>query len=217
MLKLLNKEIKLSASPLSFFFLAAALLTFVPGYPLLIGAFFITLGIFYSFQSMRENNDLGYSLLLPLEKSDFVKGKFAFSLFTELCGFVLMTVFTLIRMLFLSGAAVYKSNPLMSANLVFLGFALFVFGIFNLVFIGGFFKTAYYFGKPFIIYVVICMLTVAAAEALYHFPRLEKLNSLGFENLPLQLALLCVGALLFSLLTAIGYKKSVNRFMKIDL
>ena len=50
MKNLLIKEVRLAASPLAFFFLAAAFMTMLPGYPILMGAFFICMGIFHSFQ-----------------------------------------------------------------------------------------------------------------------------------------------------------------------
>ncbi len=217
MTNLLYKELKLSASPLSYIFVAAALLTFVPGYPILLGAFFTTLGIFYSFQAMRENNDIPYSLLLPVAKTDVVKSKFAFTVLIECGSFVLMTAITLIRMLCLKDAAVYTSNALMCANLTFLGFALLLFGLFNFVFVGGFFKTAFYFGKPFIAYCVVSFLTIGMAETLHHIPGLETLNSFGFAPFLPQGAVLCAGALAFAALTGFGLKRSKRRFEKIDL
>ena len=75
---LLRKEMRLSASVLSYVFIAFAFLTMLPGYPILCGAFFITLGIFHSFQTAREANDIVFSALLPIAKKDVVKGKFQF-------------------------------------------------------------------------------------------------------------------------------------------
>ena len=49
-------------------------MTLLPGYPILCGVFFITLGIFQSFQSAREANDIVFSALLPIAKRDVVKG-----------------------------------------------------------------------------------------------------------------------------------------------
>ncbi len=217
MKKLLYKEIKLAASPLSFIFIAAAFLTFVPGYPILLGACFTNLGIFYSFQTTRENNDISFSLLLPVAKADAVKSKFAFTVLIECCSFVLMTVITLIRMLFLKDFAVYTSNALMCANLTFLGFALLIFGLFNAVFLGGFFKTAYYFGKPFIKYCIAALVVIAAAETLHHLPGLDSVNAFGFDGLFPQIAVLGGGVLLFAVLTVFGLKKSEKSFERIDL
>lgn len=73
--KLLRKEIKLAASPLSYFFLAFTLMTFIPGYPILVNQFFICLGIFQTFQNGRESNDIIYSVLLPISKKSIVKAR----------------------------------------------------------------------------------------------------------------------------------------------
>ena len=217
MKNLFYKERKLAASPLSRLFVAAAFLAFVPGYPILLGAFFTTLGIFYSFQTMRENHDLQYSLLLPVSKSEIVRGKYAFCVYIELCSFCLMTLITLIRMLLLKDAAVYTANALMCANLSFLGFALLIFGLFNAVFVGGFFKTAYYFAKPFIAYCALSLLTIAAAETLHHLPGLEALNAFGFEQPLLQSGVLCFGLASFAALTLLSRKRAERALENVDL
>lgn len=214
---LLRKEMKLAASPLSYFFLLAAFLTLVPGYPILLGAFFTTLGIFYSFQSTRENNDISYTLLLPVAKADAVKGKFAFVLLLELCSFLVMAVLTLLRMTVLKTATVYTENALMCANLNYLGFALLIYGLFNFIFVRGFFKTAYYFGKPFILYIIIQFLVIFIAEALRHIPGLESLNAFAFSPIAPQLISLLVGVLAFSLLTVFAIRQSIRFFASIDL
>lgn len=217
MKKMLAKEIRLAASMLSFLFIAGALLTFIPGYPVLVGIFFTTLGIFYSFQSMRENNDIQYSMLLPAAKADIVNAKYVFTVFIELCSFLVMTVITLIRMTLLKDAPVYIENPLMCANLTALGFALILYACFNLIFLAGFFRTAYYFGKPFVTYIVIAFLVVGLAETLHHLPGLEALNAFGFDPLLPQLLVLCFGAVLFAVLTLLSLKISRRRFEAIDL
>ena len=166
---------------------------------------------------MRENNDIRYTLLLPVSKSDVVRSKFEFVVFIEACSFALMTVITLIRMIFLTDAVVYVSNALMCANLSFLGFALLIFGLYNFVFVCGFFKTAYYFGKPFITYIVVSLIVIVFAETLHHLPGLESVNSFGFGEIIPQAVILCVGALSFALLTLAAVKKSVKSFDRIDL
>lgn len=214
---LLNKEMRLGASILSYLFLGFALMALIPGYPILCGVFFITLGLFQSFQSAREANDIVYSALLPIAKRDVVKGKFLFCSLIELCGFAGMAALTLLRMTVLSGAAVYRENALMNANPFFLGAALLLFGVFNLIFVAGFFKTAYKFAKPFVSYIVVCFLLIGLAEAAHHVPGLEALNAFGFEHAALQLPLLAGGALAYGLLTWLGYRLACVRFDRIDL
>ena len=55
---LLKKEIRLSSLLLTYLFIGFGAMTLLPGYPILCGAFFITLGIFQSFQSACEANDI---------------------------------------------------------------------------------------------------------------------------------------------------------------
>ena len=214
---LLKKEMRLSALLLTYLFIGFAFMTMLPGYPILCSVFFINLGIFQSFQSAREANDIVFSALLPVAKRDVVRGKYQFSVMIELCGFALMAVLTLVRMTALSDAAVYRQNALMNANPFYLGCALVIFGVFNLIFLGGFFRTAYSLGKPLITYIIVNFLLIGIAEALHHFPGMEALNAFGFDHIGLQLSTLLAGAILYILLTVMSYNKACENFERIDL
>jgi len=214
---LLKKEMRLSALLLTWLFLGFAFMTLLPGYPILCGVFFITLGIYQSFQSAREAGDVVYSVLLPVAKRDVVRGKYRFVMLIELLGFALMAVLTVLRMTLLRDANVYRQNPMMNANPFYLGMVLLLFGMFNVIFVGGFWKTAYRIGKPFVIYVVAGFLTIGAAEALHHVPGLEALNAFGFDHIALQLSLLFCGALLYAGMTYLSCQKACADFEKIDL
>ena len=214
---LLRKEMRLSALLLTYLFIGFAVMTMIPGYPILCGTFFITLGIFQSFQSAREANDIVFSVLLPVAKRDVVKGKYQFVLLIELCGFFLMGALTVLRMTVLADAAVYRQNPLMNANPFFLGMVLVIFGLFNVIFLGGFFRTAYKIGMPFVLYIAAAFLTIVAAEALHHIPGLEPLNAFGLDHFGMQLALLLAGVMLYIAMTYLSYRKACADFEKIDL
>lgn len=214
---ILKKEMRLSASILSYLFIFFGLMFFLPGYPIICSVLFVSLGIFQSFQNARETNDIVFSVLLPIRKIDVVKGKFIFSCFIELCSIILMTIATLIRMTALKDVKVYQDNALMNANLFALGIALFAFGIFNLVFICGFFKTSYKLGKPFITYFICAFVIIEISESLHHIPNLESLNAFGADHFTLQLTLLGVGALLYILLTALSYHRACLYFENVDL
>ncbi|MEE3311988.1 MAG: ABC-2 transporter permease, partial [Acutalibacteraceae bacterium] len=177
---LLKKEMRLSALLLTYLFIGFGVMTLVPGYPILCGAFFITLGIFQSFQSAREANDIVFSALLPIAKRDVVKGKYQFTALIELAGFAVMAVLTLVRMTVLADAVIYRQNALMNANLFFLGCVLLIFGLFNAIFLGGFLKTAYKLGKYFVIFIAVCFVVIFLAEAAHHVPGLGALNAFGF-------------------------------------
>lgn len=217
MRNIMRKEMRLSTLAIVYFFIIFGLMFLLPGYPVLCGAFFLTLGLYQNFRYARECNDIVFSALLPIAKQDVVKGKFAFSCLIEMCSFVIMLAATLIRMTALSDSPVYRSNALMNANFFALGMALVLFGIFNLVFIGNFFRTGYKTGKPFIVYIVICFVIIGIAEALHHFPDLGALNAFGFEHFGLQTCTLIAGALCYIGLTILSYRKSCYNFERIDL
>ncbi len=217
MRNVLRKEMRLSASVLSYLFILFGLMFLLPGYPVLCGAFFVALGLFQSFQTAREANDIVFSALLPIAKRDVVKGKYLFVCLIEGCAFLLMALAVLLRMTVFSQSVVYRHNALMNANLFALGMACVICGLFNWIFVGGFFRTAYRFARPFVTFIVAAFLVVFAAEALHHIPGLEALNAFGTEHLALQAALLASGILLFLLLTGLSCRKACRDFENIDL
>lgn len=214
--RLLTKELKLFSAPLTYFFLAFSLMTLIPGYPILMGSFFVCFGIFQSFQLGRETNDVLYTVLLPIKKSDAVKARFEFVVLIELMGFVLMAILTAVRMTVLSGAAPYVQNPLMSANPVYLAFVLIIYAAFNLIFVRQFYKTAYKIGKPFIIFIVAALIITGIAEALHYLPGLSFLNAVSGEGMTTNYLILAAAAVVYALVTYLAYKASCYSFESVD-
>ena len=217
MSKLLKKELRLAASPLSYWFLAFALMAMIPGYPILVGGFFVCLGLFQSYQNAREQNDVIYTALLPVRKSDIVRAKVAFTALIECIAWGLSAVLTLVRMTALNTASVYTQNAMMNANLVYLGWLAVLFGLFNVIFVRGYFKTAYKLGKPFLLFGVFSFLVIAAAEILHHLPGLTWLNTTGFDHFGGQLACLLGGILLYLVLTGLTLSLSFRSMERLDL
>ena len=217
MSKLLNKEMRLAASPLSYWFLAFALMTMIPGYPILVGGFFVCLGLFQSYQAAREQNDVIYTALLPVRKADFVRAKFAFTVMIECIAWLLCAVLTLVRMTALADAPVFTQNPMMNANLVYLGWLAVLYGLFNLIFVRGFFRTVYKLGRPFLIFAITGFLAVGAAEVLHHLPGLAWLNATGFDHAAGQVVFLCAGITLYLVMTGYALHASVRSMETLDL
>lgn len=217
MRNILRKEMRLSASILSYLFIPFGLMFLLPGYPILCGAFFVSLGLFQSFQSAREANDIVFSALLPVAKKDVVRGKYLFVCLIETCALILMAVAVILRMTVFSESVVYRSNALMNANFFALGMACVCFGLFNWIFVGGFFKTAYQFARPFVIFILTAFLVITAAETLHHVPGLEALNAFGTDHIVMQMLLLMAGVVLYLLTTVFSCRRACEHFEKIDL
>lgn len=214
MKNLLKKEFTLTASSLAYIFIAFTLMVFIPQYPILVGAFFVCFGVFQSFQKAREANDILFSTLLPVKKTDIVKVKYLFAVCIQCAALLLMCVFVVIRLLALNKVAPYSINTLMNANLCYLGFVLIVFSWFNIFFVGGFFKTAYKIGIPFLTFGIATLLTVVVGEALHFIPGLGVLND-GFHFS--HLIVLGVGLVLYVAGTIISLITSQRRFERIDI
>ncbi len=215
--KLLNKEIKLASSPLSYIFVAFSLMVFIPGYPITVGPFFVCLGLFYTFQNGRESDDIIYSVLLPIAKRDVVTARFVFVVFIQLVAGMLMLVFTVVRMTLLKDAVPYVTNPLQNANLFFIAYSLLIFSLFNLVFVRGYFRTGYYFAKPFLAFIVLAMIVVIAVEVLHHIPGLMFLSETGFVHRGAQLCAFAAGVLTYALTSFFACRSAQRVFERIDL
>ena len=215
--KLLGKEIKLAASPLSWLFISFALMAFIPGYPILVGAFFVCFGIFQSVQSGRENNDILYTVLLPVSKTDAVKAKYRFAVLIEMLAFAVSAIITMIRMTLMTQTTPYVTNPMMNANQAYLAYMLLIFALFNWVFLGGFFKTAYKFGFPFVLFIVISFLLIIAAEVLHHIPGLEFLNRTDTLGSTTMWTILAAAVGIYVIVTFISCKVAMKRFERVDM
>ena len=128
-----------------------------------------------------------------------------------------MALLTALRMTVLSGSVVYANNALMNANPVFLAFALLLFTLFNVLFLGGFFKTAYNIGKPFVTFIAASLVLIGLAETLHHFPALRFLHSPGGERMGLQWTVFLLALIVYVLVTLFSEKQSERRFEQIDL
>ena len=217
MKNLLIKDFQLSASALTYGFLAASLMTMLPGYPILMGAFFVCMGIYHSFQNGRETNDILYTALLPVQKSDVVRAKYIFTCSIQMLGFLPMILMTILRMKLIGDAEPYRSNALMNAGPLFLAFVLLIYTAFNTVFLRQFFRTAYRIGVPFLMFCIVTFVLIAAGESLHFFPGLEFLNVPSGEKIGLQMILALVSTLIYALLTWLSCQGSIRAFERLDL
>ena len=217
MLQLLKKELTLTASPLTYCFLSFSAMTMIPGYPILVGTFFVCLGVFYTFQSARESNDILFTVLLPVAKREVVKAKFAFTVCIQLISVLLVSLLTVLRMTLLSNISVYTDNPMMNANVAYLLFVFIIHALFILFFLIGFFKTSYYIAKPFIHYCIGAFGVVMVGETRHHFPGLNSLNAQSGLEIGLQWIVLALGIVVYGMILYFSYHKSVRQFEKLDL
>lgn len=213
---LLYKEFRLAANPLSYFFVLFAAMALIPGYPVEVGAFYICLGIFFSFQSARECHDILYSVLLPVKKAEAVYAKYWFCVILQGASLLLAAGCVALRLTVLVGEP-YASSPLMPANIAFLGWMLVIFALFNTVFLGRHFRTAYNIGFPFLAFCIVCFAVVGLAETVCHIPFLAFLRETRGSGLYLQGAFFALCLVIYIVSAFLSARLSAKRFCRLDL
>lgn len=213
MYDLLYKELRLAAHPSVFVFLFMGVLVLIPAYPYGVVIFFGALGLFQTFMFDRETRDVFYTALLPVRKGDVVRGKLLLAVFVQLVQLVLSLPFAFLRTLYLP-----EGNPVgIEANAAFYGFALALYGVFNLVFFARFYRTAYRAGAAFLTALPPLVLGVCAMEALVHVPALAWLDGVDAASLVRQLPVLAAGSLVYALCCVLACRVGVRRFERVDL
>ena len=214
--KLLKKEFTFTAHPIVYFFISFSLLTLVPSYPIVLSAFFMGLGMFQNFQIACQQNDVVYSAMLPVRKKDIVKARYIFVITIQVIFLVISAVLTALRMTVLADAAPFAENMMINANIVYLAWLLIEFCVFNVVFVGGFWKTAYKIGKPFFMFSIWTFVVVGLSEAMHRISFLAFLNTKD-QRLGIQISIFIVACAIYILFTLLSIKKSQDRFERIDL
>jgi hypothetical protein len=215
MKNLLLKEFHLSVHPTSYLFLALASMLLIPNYPYYVAFFYQTLGIFFMFQNGNTTNDIFFSALLPVRKSDVVKARFFSVVILELLQIGFSIPFAILRYVLMAD----QNMAGMEANIALFGLIFMMYGIFNLLFLPTFYKTAYKVGLPFMLACSAMLIFAGAAEVAVNFVPGWKaaLDSIDPASFPQQTLVLVVGILVFGLLSLLAYQKSVDRFERLDL
>lgn len=215
LVKLLRKEISLTMHPIVPFILLMSAMVFIPNYPYTVVFFYTTLSIFFTCLLGRENNDVIYSLNLPIAKSDIVKGRFAFTVLLELIQTAIIMALCLLKQRLNMPA----NEAGLEANIVLIGYGLFLYGIFNLVFFLNYYKNVSKVGISFVIASVLFFIGVMAEAVTTHavpFIR-DHLDTSGSEYTSEKMIVLLAGAVFYVLFTMISYIKSKKLFEVQDL
>lgn len=215
MKKLFWKEWKLAFHVTVALFWALSAMVMIPGYPYYVICFYTALGLYFVCLTGRENNDLTYTLMLPVQKRDVVRARILFAAVIEGIQLLCMLPFLMIRHGLGLGA-----NPVgMDANVAFLGFCLLLYGLYNRMFFPAYFAAPDKVGKVFGFCAVGMFLLICVLEALDHMLPLMRdcLDTPDPQNMGPKLITLALGLLAFGLLTWISLRKSINHFEKLDV
>ena len=215
MKNLLRKECALAIHPTAIIFLTLSAMLLIPNYPYYVTFFYTGMAIFFTCLNGRENNDIFYTMLLPVRKRDIVRSRFAFVITLELLQMILAVPFAILRQSFdLPGNEVG-----MDANIAFFGLSFLLLGLFNLVFFTRYYKNINKVGKAFVYSSIVMFIYITVAESCVHiipFFR-DMLDTKDPEYLPYKLIVLALGFAVYMLLNLIALKKSIKSFEAQDL
>ena len=211
----LKKELFLSTHPAIYLFALLGLMTLIPSYPGVVGIGYVMLAVMQSDGIRRANKDLEFTLLLPAKRSFAVVGKALFVIAIELLTLVFASIGAVLAFI-ISPAGNITS---IDANFAFFGIALVCLGIYNAIYISGFFETGYKTGLPTLFGTLGFLAFYTVAELLVNLiPTLSHLiDGYSADGLWIRLAVFVVGALIYALLTFLGIKRGQKNFEKVSL
>lgn len=215
MKNLLYKEFKLTIHPLFYTVSLLGVLLLIPTWPFFIALTYIFyISISNIFTNAKAQNDIGFTVMLPVRKRDIVKARCMSIIGVELLNLAVAVVFAIIRKRLYS-----HMNFFLEPNIAFFGIAFIMYAIFNGIFFPMFYKTGYKIGIPVIVATIAALVFATGVELAVQFmPSINlALDSLNKNMLIWKLLTLAIGIIIFIVSSIITYKISAKRFEKLDL
>lgn len=210
MTTLLYKQLRLVCHPMTPVFCLFGVMLMIPNYPLTVVWFYVMLGLFFTFQNMREQKDIYYSAILPIRKRDTVKAACLFAALAELVSLIVAIPFAVWR----AHTAIGGNLVGVDANLTLFGFALVLYALFNAILFCSFYKTAYRAGTAFLKAIIPTSLLMVVMEISVHIPALAWLD--GYHTAR-QLPVLAAGALLYAVSWPLIFRRAAALYERVDL
>lgn len=215
MKRLLYKELRLALHPTAPLFLLLSAMLLIPNYPYCVVFFYTSLAVFFICLSGRENQDIVYSMLLPISRADVVTARFLTVVLLETLQLLIAIPFACLRQ---------RLNPApnlagMDANLALFGLALFLLGCFNLVFFHIYYRDTGKVGNAFACSSGVFFFLLVLGECLLHTVPLfrDQLDTPDPQYLPQKLVVLALGLAAYLLLTGLAYRNGKRNFAALDL
>lgn len=200
-------------------FAVFALFVLIPSWPPAVAFVYPLSGLMSLFPRGLANKDIEYTSLLPVRKTDIVKGKMLYLCLIEIVVIILATIGGIIRFFFFKEPT--KPDELqyfmaVRPSISLLGFAFLSFGIMNAVLVGLYYRNPYKrLAGPNLISLLICVIILAIGSVVIAFaPALREYDVIGIIA---QASTLVIGAGLFVLFSYLGYKLGAKAFINVDL
>ena len=217
-LQLLKKELRLCSHPAAWLMLLLSSMALIPNYPYPVIYFYLTLGVFFICLSGRENNDVTFTMTLPVSRRDLVRARFSFVILLEAIELALVAVFVVLHGV-LYGPDAPGNAAGMDANLALVAEGFLFFGAYHLVFFPSYYRNVDRVGTSFVkSSVALGVLTVVDIVLSYALPFWrDRLDTPDPQNTGAKLVFLAVCVVFYCIATALSFRTSVRRFEQLDL
>ena len=197
MKELLNKELKLVLHPTNILFIPLAFM------------------LFFMCQFGRENNDVFFTMMLPVEKRKTVLARIIFASLLELLEIAVCVPTAILRAKIMTPVNAAD----LDINITLFAFFFMIFGVFNIVFFTGYYKNVKRIGVPFALGSVAVFVFIGIEIVLCHTLPLfkNKLDTPDPQFLAAKLVTLALGVIIWLTLTFAAYRRSAALFEEQDI
>src|SRR5690625_6820807 len=212
---LLHKEFRLVVPPAYLGVAALTLFNLIPHYPMILGICYFLPTLFIALSEANANKDHEFTISLPVARDEVVLAKHLTVVTVEL---VQLTALAVVAAF--AAQITPEGNVVgMDGNFAFFGFVLISLGLFNLVFLPGYFTTGYKTGRPRVLAAITFFASYGVFEVLVAVVpgASEVLDALDPAHAGPQLLVLGLGGLSYGLLTVFSYRRSARRFDRVNL
>jgi hypothetical protein len=210
MSNLLYKELRLSVH--WFFFLLPILLAclmFIPGWIYsFVFMYFFWISISQICAGYTARQDNSFNAMLPVTKKSIVQAKISAILIIQGIHIVTALIFGMIH-----NRLYGQANWFFDINVAFFGMMILLYAIFNILFFPQYFKTAYFFGKPVILGVVVTLIYSFILE--FGVFKYEFMRNIFEGDISTQWIIVAIALVLSALLMFITVKKSIHNYESI--
>ncbi|MWC29161.1 ABC-2 transporter permease [Paenibacillus sp. MMS18-CY102] len=217
MYNLVMKDLKLGVNPWFFTLpvFTGALMLIPAWIYLLVPLYFCFITVPNTLGGFKSQNDLMFSMMMPVTKKDIVKARITVIVILELMHLAIAMIFSLFTFRLYPHMNYYFFAP----HLGFWGLCFILLAIFNIVLLTMYYKTAYKYGAATTAATMAAILFAGSAQwAGIQSPWVNGIfYGSGANNTALQLSILIAGIVIFIALTLIAYRIAARRFLKVEL
>ncbi|MDL4839896.1 ABC-2 transporter permease [Aquibacillus rhizosphaerae] len=217
MYNLVIKDLKLGINPwfLALPFLIGTLMLIPNWIYFLVLQYFFWISVPNIFAQFKAQNDLVFTMTMPVSRKDMVKARVTVIVILELLHIVIAMIF---------GLFTFQLYPDMTysffaPHMGFWGLCFVMLAIFNIIFIPMFYKTAYKYGSAATASITATLLYFASVQwlGIQNSFVFETFNGNGADNVSLQITILIVGIVIFTVFTIAACSIAIKRFGRLDI